>query len=104
LPQPGRQPVEIQEPRGLLVATKRSLVQFREKLGIGIHYGHFWTLVPVVEATVLNNVRKSFDSGLDLGGSWSFRTKYETKVRLVELSTTVPTRQANNLKVYLVKR
>ena len=80
LPQPGRQPVEIQEPRGLLVATKRSLVQFREKLGIGIHYGHFWTLVPVVEATVLNNVRKSFDSGLDLGGRWSFRTKYEALV------------------------
>ena len=27
-----------------------------------------------------------------------------TKVRLVKLSTTVPTRQANNLKVYRVKR
>jgi len=26
------------------------------------------------------------------------------KVRLVELSTTVPTRQANNLKVYRVKQ
>ena len=37
LPQPGRQPVQIQEPRGLLVATKRSLVQFREELGIGVH-------------------------------------------------------------------
>ena len=38
--------------------------------------------------------------GLCPGGRWSVRTKYENKVRLVELSTTVPTRQANNLKVY----
>ena len=41
LPQPGRQPVEIQEPRGLLVASERSLIQFRE-LGIGICCGHFF--------------------------------------------------------------
>jgi hypothetical protein len=53
---------------------------------------------------VLNNVRKSFDSGLDLGGRWGVRTKYEDKVRLVELITTVPTRQAYNLKEYRVKQ
>ena len=48
-----------------------------------------------VEVAVLNNVGKSFDSGLGLGGRWSVRTKYEAKVRLVELSTTVPTRQGS---------
>ncbi len=37
----GRMTVEIQEPRGLLVASERSLIQFRE-LGIGIRCGHFF--------------------------------------------------------------
>ena len=40
LPQPGRQPVEVEEPRSLLVATKRAIVQFRE-LVLGIRCCHF---------------------------------------------------------------
>ena len=42
--------------------------------------------------------------GLGFEGRWGVHTKFEDKVRLVELSTTVPTRQANNLKVYRVKQ
>ncbi len=41
LPQPGRQPVEVEEPRSLLVATKRAIVQFRE-LVLGIRCCHFF--------------------------------------------------------------
>ena len=48
--------------------------------------------------------RKGSIRGLGLGGRWGVHTKFEDKVRLVELSTTVPTRQANNLKVYRVKQ
>ena len=100
LPQPGRHPVQIQEPRGLLVATKRSLVQFQEELGIGGHCGHFWTSVPDVVAAVLNNVGKSFDSG-----PWGpLEFPHKVRGQSTPRSTTVPTRQANNLKVYRVKR
>jgi hypothetical protein len=52
------------------------VIEFRER-GLRIRRRHFWTLVPGVEATVLNNVGKSFDSGLGLGGRWGVRTKYE---------------------------
>ena len=48
--------------------------------------------------------RKRFDSELDLGAAGVSAQSTKGKVRLVELSTTVPTRQANNLKVYRVKQ
>jgi hypothetical protein len=65
LPQPGRESVEVQKPRGLLIASTRSLIQFREELGI--HCIHFGTSVPDVGAGVQNNVAKSFNFAWTLG-------------------------------------
>ena len=76
LPQPGRQPVEVQEPRSLLVATKR----LRSSSGSGFfEFGccHFWTLVPGVGATVLKSVAKKVRFGAGPWGRWGVRTKYE---------------------------
>jgi len=56
------------------------MVEFRKR-GLRIRRRHFWTLVPDFESTVLNNVGKSFDSELGLGGRWGVRTKCESATR-----------------------
>jgi hypothetical protein len=75
------------------------VVEFRKRR-LRIRSRHFWTLVPDVEAAVLNNVGKRFDSGPWGAAGVSAQSTRPWSPR----STTVPTRQANNLKVYRVKR
>ena len=76
LPQPGRQPVEVEEPRSLLVATKRAIVQFRE-LVLGIRCCHFLNFSTGRLGHSTKQCREKVDSGLCLGGRWGVRTKYE---------------------------
>ena len=82
LPQPGRQPVEIQQPGRLLVPGEALVIEFRKRR-LRILSRHFRTLVPdlgVVPdrgAAVLNNVGKGCGF-LGLGGRWSVRTKYSS--------------------------
>ena len=104
LPQPGRQPVEVEEPRSLLVATKRAIVQFRE-LVLGIRCCHFlnFSTGRLGHSTKQCREKRSI-RGCALGAAGVSAQSKKGKVRLVELSTTVPTRQANNLKVYRVKQ
>jgi hypothetical protein len=65
LPQSGREFVEVQKPRGLLIASKRFLVQFREELGI--HCVHIGTSVPDVAVGRTKQRREKFQLRVDPG-------------------------------------